>query len=130
MYGAFWSYAQALQADGEIWKKVVGFKKSTVPAFAAGSCDSPLCDQLLFLHEWLAKEQPGWLASQEIGKWCLDRTSGFTSIRPADPAASGGIRGVQPVLLNPKDENMLEEIRAVLQQYALQHVQALQRQTH
>ena len=41
--------------------KVAGFKKSTLKAFAFGGCDSPLCDQLLFLYEWLRVEKPHWL---------------------------------------------------------------------
>ena len=44
-------YAQALKADAEIWHKDVDYKRSTVASFAAGACDSPLCDQLLFLYE-------------------------------------------------------------------------------
>ena len=115
-------YARALKADAEIWHKVVDYKRSTVASFAAGACDSPLCDQLLFLYEWLKREKPGWLANEEIGQWCLNRKSGFTSI---DRAATDGIRAIQPVLRNANDTAILEEIRGVLQTFALQHVEAL-----
>ena len=83
---------------------------------------SPLCDQLLFLYEWLEHEQPGWLAPEEVGRWCLDRKSSFISV---DPTASDGIRAVQPTLQRPNDEAVLEAIRGVLQKYALQHLESL-----
>ena len=76
---------------------------------------------MLFLYEWLKREKPGWLANEKIGQWCLDRKSGFTSI---DRAATDGIRAIQTVLKNPNDTAILEEIRGVLQTFALQHVEA------
>jgi hypothetical protein len=115
-------YAQAIKADPAIWDKVVGYKKTTVAAFASGRCDAPLCDQVLFLHEWIAKEQPTWLAQASPGSWCMDKTTGFTTVKVG---VSEGSLAIQPRLANPKDEAALQEIRAVLQRYCLQHVQAL-----
>lgn len=119
-------YAKAIKADSAIWDKVVKYKKTTVAAFAHGSCDSPLCDQLLFLYEWLVKLQPTWLAQVSPGSWCVDRATGYTTVKFG---VSDGTPAIQPKLAHPKDEAALQGMRAVLQRYCLEHVQALQPRT-
>lgn len=43
------------------------WRPASTAAFAPASCDAPLCDHLLFLHEWFAKEQAAWLAQLSPG---------------------------------------------------------------
>ena len=46
-------YSESLMNDAELFKKVAGYKQSTVKAFALGTCDAPLCDEVCFLFEFL-----------------------------------------------------------------------------
>jgi len=114
-------YAKRL-TDSPLFAKVAGFKKNTVKAFADSGCDSPLCDQLVFLAEYLMEKQPEWL-SFSFGAWKLDREKGFTSVEegPATPH----IKGMRPTLSKPKDEPSLQAMREVLEQYLLKHIKSL-----
>ena len=66
--------------DSILFPKVAGYKTSTVRAFAEGSCDAPLCDQVIFLCAWLATKKPTWIASCEPGVWVVDWTRDYTSV--------------------------------------------------
>ena len=44
-------YAETLMKDEGIFEKVASYKQSTVKAFALGTCDAPLCDEVCFLFE-------------------------------------------------------------------------------
>merc|ERR1712019_155446 len=61
-------YAKALLSDEDLFAKLDGPKKTIIRTFAFGGCNSPLCDQVLFLYEWLLRERPDWLLASE-GKW-------------------------------------------------------------
>ena len=37
-----------------LFQKVASYKQSTVKAFALGTCDAPLCDEVCFLFETLS----------------------------------------------------------------------------
>ena len=60
------AYAKALMNDSILFSKVAGYKTSTVRAFAEGSCDAPLCDQVIFLCAWIPTMQPTWIAARYI----------------------------------------------------------------
>jgi len=134
--GALKEYAKRLVDDEELFAKVKDFKKSTVQAFAYGACDSPLCDQLLFLFEHLQIHRPDLLSrpSMTPGLWVFNRKSGFTSVdkeklemlRSRGPGGGpGGIIAVQPVLRHPKEGQSLNLMRELLQTYLLRHLQSL-----
>merc|ERR1711920_671585 len=116
------AYARALREDPGLWDKVVNYKKPTFKSFANGTCDCPLCDQLVFIYEFLSKDKPEFLSAEKRGKWRVDKTTGFTSI---DVNASDGVDAVQPTLANPTDQATLEELRKALQTYILLHLRAL-----
>jgi hypothetical protein len=117
------AYAKALYADSSLWAKVASHKKSTAKAFACGSCDGPLCDQLLFLFEWLSHTQPSWLAHSEPGTWCMDPKSGFTTISAsATDKGALGILAVQPVLATPQDAKVMGDLRRILEEYFLKQL--------
>merc|ERR1712151_616425 len=116
-------YAKALMNDTSLFSKVANHKKSTVRAFALGSCDGPLCDQLIFLCEWLATEQPSWTAPCEPGFWVVDKAKGFTSVNATDVAEGAlGIKAKQPVLDKPLDKEVVGKLRDVLEEYFFRHV--------
>jgi hypothetical protein len=73
-------YAEALVSDVELWNVVKKFKKGTLTAFAFGGCDSPLCDQLIFLYLWLKTNMPDDI-EEKVGKWNLNKVKGFTEIK-------------------------------------------------
>ena len=117
------AYAKALMNDSILFSKVAGYKTSTVRAFAEGSCDAPLCDQVIFLCAWLATMQPTWIASCEPGFWVVDRASGYTSVNATDVAEGAlGICAKQPVLDQPLDENVVGKLRNVLEEYFFRHL--------
>ena len=62
-------YCKQLKEETGLYSKVKGFKKPTIEAFATGKCDSPLCDQLLFIIE---KLRNGELIQDNIGKWYIN----------------------------------------------------------
>lgn len=121
----YMGYAKALIDDGPLFDRVQGFKKSTLVAFAVGGCDSPLCDQLVFLNEWLVETNPSWV-TQDVGVWVFDKEKGFTCVRPrtAEDDASC-IAALQPALTSPKDEAGMWAMRTTLQTYLLQHINCL-----
>lgn len=116
---AIQQYAKAVLDDADLWAKVVRFKRNTVIAMAYGACDSPICDQLAFLYEWLLKERPDSLVMVE-GNWYFDREKGFTSIKQD---GTGSFRAIQPMLLDPLDEALLVKMRNALEEYFLRHLQ-------
>lgn len=117
------AYAKALRADEGLWKKLCDHKRSNVLAFATGSCDAPLCDQLVFLYEWLVRYRPETVTNGPEGKWILAERTGFTCVDPVQP---GGIRAIQPLLASPKDEASMNEMRHVTQRYIFEHMSSLQ----
>merc|ERR1712079_90507 len=102
--------------------KVAKFKHSTLNAMAYGGCDFPLCDQILFLYEWMLREAPNSLQMVE-GYWVLNREKGFTSVTQE---GSGGIRAIQPCLQDPKDEAVLVRMRNALEEYFVRHLRLCQ----
>jgi len=117
------AFAKKLRADEGLFAKVVNYKKSTIVAFATDSCDSPMCDQLLFLYEWLMENEASWLTQGKQGKWVLDPKRGFTRI---DASASGGISAIQPVMVNSQDEFALQKMRVMTEAYVFKHLGSLQ----
>jgi len=118
-------YAQALLEDEEIFDKVVGFKKNTLRAFADGGCDSPLCDQLVFLYEWLVTEHPEYMDDKPPGWWhyCNKKCFTYTSEElDTEKALSTPFKAIQPTLKSPKDESSLLDMRLALQDTLLRCV--------
>lgn len=111
-------YSKAVVEDGEIFSKIRKYKHTTLLSMAYGGCDSPLCDQLLFLYEWLMKNESSSLKVTE-GFWNFDKAKGFTSVVQED---NGMFRAKQPVLVNPKDEELLVRMRDALETYLMQHL--------
>uniref|UniRef100_A0A7S1AKA4 Uncharacterized protein n=1 Tax=Noctiluca scintillans TaxID=2966 RepID=A0A7S1AKA4_NOCSC len=111
-------YARGLFEDAQLFSKVADYKCGTVRALAHGSINSPLCDQLLFLHEWLTKERPWWLCLQE-GRWSIDKDNGFSCVTQGD---EGGPRAVQPVLQDPAQEDRLAEMAGAMEKYFIKHL--------
>ena len=67
--------------------------------------------------------QPTRIAPCEPGFWVVDRTSGFTSVNATDVAEGAlGICAKQPVLHQPLDENVVGELRNVLEEYFFRHL--------
>jgi hypothetical protein len=66
---ALMDYAKAMVGEPSIYEKVLNFKKSTLMAFAHGSCDSPLCDQLIFLAEYSLAKNPSVFKDIVYGRW-------------------------------------------------------------
>lgn len=117
-------YAKALVQDPVLFAKVADFKKSTFRCFANGGCDSPLCDQLVFLYEWLKESKPDLLdeGTQDPGTWYLDREKGFTVIKRD---GTGRFPAIQPVLKHPKEENSLIDMRKATEAYIIKHLEAM-----
>merc|ERR1712146_30991 len=105
--GELQQFCEAILDDFTLFRKVVKFKQSTIAAFAFGGCDSPLCDQLLFLHEWMEVNMPCSLAKPVVGGWVFDLAKGFTTI--GDPSV--GVLATQPSLSNPNEEWTLNQGR-------------------
>mmetsp|Transcript_140937 Transcript_140937/g.244058 ORF Transcript_140937/g.244058 Transcript_140937/m.244058 type:complete len:193 (-) Transcript_140937:94-672(-) len=117
-HDAAMAYAKALVADAGLFAKVVGFKKNTVKAYAGNGCDSPICDQLVFLYEWLCAEMPDAMINLEAGIWVFNKEKGFTTVKPGD-ISDGDIKAIQPQLKNPKDEASLMKMRTILEENLL-----------
>ncbi|CAJ1432056.1 unnamed protein product, partial [Effrenium voratum] len=135
-------YAEALWKDKELFQKVPGYKQTTVTAFANGTCDAPLCDQVCFLYEWCHNTELHELDLMEIhwprdmdlewkdlereeGSWWLNKTRGFTGVstgEPPDGCDFQNIKAIQPQMKNPKDLELLEKMRKVLEQLVLRHL--------
>jgi len=118
-------YAKRVFEDSALFNKVIDFKKSTLVAFAFSNCDSPLCDQLVFLYEWLEVKIPVAIKPDLPGVWVFDRKKGFTQIVPKDAGDEGRILAIQPVLLDPYDEDYLTKMREALQSYLMRHLEMI-----
>jgi hypothetical protein len=122
------AYAKQVVADQALFDKIAGFKKSTFQAYATDSCDSPLCDQLVLLYEWLATDAPGALKDHhEAGRWVFNREKGFTQViygESAD-AETDYIPAIQPKLLDPRDEKLLGSMRDFLKVSLIEHLELL-----
>lgn len=105
-------YAKMLVTDKDIFAKVVKFKRNTIRAYAGGGCDAPLCDQLVFLYEWLRIELPNTLAGMTEGTWKFNAEKGFSSV---EDGGDGNIRAIQPYLSSPGDETSLMKMRCKLE---------------
>merc|ERR1711879_771488 len=99
-------------------------KKSTFRSFACDTCDSPLCDQLVFLYSWLKREREDLFdsSSLEEGTWYLDRSKGFGTIKRD---GSGRFPAIQPVLKDLKDEASLTEMSKTLEKYIFKHLESI-----
>merc|ERR1712039_480520 len=109
-------YALDLSNDAELWARVKMFKKSTIKAFAQGGCDSPLCDELLFLYLWLHEHDKDAL-DVETGMWNFDKEKGFTTIQE-----TGMFKAIRPKLKNPSDTAMLLKLRSALADELFDHL--------
>mmetsp|Transcript_47208 Transcript_47208/g.110385 ORF Transcript_47208/g.110385 Transcript_47208/m.110385 type:complete len:463 (-) Transcript_47208:9-1397(-) len=126
----FQMYAKSLFEDEEIFAKVPNYKKSTVKAFAEGSCDAPLCDEACFLYEWLQKNHKGSLlcaSPSEGGQWWVHPDTGFSGVvtdtSPApEKATCFSVNAFQPSIKEPRDEELLQKMRDTLAEYVLRHI--------
>merc|ERR1712217_467999 len=114
-------YCKHIVDDFVLFAKVREFKKRTLASFAFGGCDSPLCDQLIFLHEWIALRQPEWIDTHE-GEWRFDQEAAHTKV---DTSSRRGPQGCQPSLKDPNDETKLNVQRDKLQEYVMRHLHRL-----
>eukprot|EP00929_Paragymnodinium_shiwhaense_P058056 TRINITY_DN29082_c0_g1_i1.p1 TRINITY_DN29082_c0_g1~~TRINITY_DN29082_c0_g1_i1.p1 ORF type:complete len:981 (-),score=211.41 TRINITY_DN29082_c0_g1_i1:86-3028(-) len=113
------AYAKAILEDRDIFSKVADRLKTTIRAFAYGGCDLPLCSQLLFLHCWLQRERPDWLAHDE-GSWTCSIPSGTSTVMKGGPGAVGG---VSPRLVEAADSVQFGQ---VLEEYFFRHLRAVE----
>jgi len=118
-HGTIEAYCNALMDDAELWTKVKRFKKNTIKPCAFGGCDSPLCDQLLFLYVWLKANKPEELDLKE-GMWNFTLGKEFVEIKE-----EGMFRAMQPVLKNPHKEKALYSMRQALQDHLERHLKWL-----
>jgi len=123
--GDFKGYAQSLYMDADLMAKVPDHKKSCVAAFKNDACEAPLCGQLLFAYEWLAKEKPNSLTQMQVGRWLLDTGVGKTSVDTSDP---GGVRAIQPALAVPNDMDLLRRLRRLTQAFFLRYLDRVTRE--
>merc|ERR1711920_102873 len=98
--------------------RVKMFKRSTIKAFAQGACDSPLCDELLFLYLWLREHDTDAL-DVDTGMWNLDKENGFTTIQK-----TGMFKAIRPKLKHPRDEAMLLKLREAFAKELFLHLDA------
>eukprot|EP00929_Paragymnodinium_shiwhaense_P045277 TRINITY_DN23149_c0_g1_i1.p1 TRINITY_DN23149_c0_g1~~TRINITY_DN23149_c0_g1_i1.p1 ORF type:complete len:397 (+),score=95.30 TRINITY_DN23149_c0_g1_i1:144-1334(+) len=127
------AYAKAILLDDQLFAKVANHKKSTLTAFAHGGCDAPLCAQLVFLNEWLVRHMPEALAKRQVGNWKLrymknSRTKKFTMIDLEGTSSDSPVRGVQPVLKDPCDEDVLMSMREAIEDYLFRHLKKVHSQ--
>ncbi|OLP86834.1 hypothetical protein AK812_SmicGene32013 [Symbiodinium microadriaticum] len=127
-------YAESLMRDEGIFEKIASYKQSTVKAFALGTCDAPLCDEVCFLFEWCLANSPEALmeAAGEGGEWWIDPDNGFSGVvtkdRPApEKARCLDARALQPSMKDPKDQVILQAMRNVLEEYVLRHLASCRR---
>jgi len=121
-------YAKAIYEAPELFSKVNDFKKSTLVSFAYDGCDSPLCDQIVFLYEWLTNNGSGSNALESNRAWWhVQHKEGvgvYTYI--SDESVSPyGIQATQPKMRDPYDEEELQGMRKALTDYFLRHLQEL-----
>merc|ERR1719203_168531 len=128
-----WSqYARAIVDCNELMEKVADHKRSTVRAFAEGTCDMPLCDQVCFYFVWLQEKMPEALDTDSESEWWLDRSSGFTSVgsRPSEKAVSLNVAAMQPRMANPNDEAVLRAIVAASEELLIAHLASMSSLDH
>lgn len=118
------AYCAALASDEGLWQKVAGFKKSTVRAFANGTCDMPLCDQVCFIYEWLRYTQAASISEGAEGSWWVDPESGYSGVGDSDHPHTFGTPALQPKLAEPMDETVLLDVRTALEEHLLLHLDA------
>jgi len=116
------AYCAGIKDDFVLWCKVPDFKKSTIAAFAFGCCDSPLCDQLIFVIEFLKETYPEALKNTANGKWTVNAEKGFTSVEAATTLSDGDTWATQPILANHQDLQALNLGRHALQNFLLRHL--------
>merc|ERR1712232_1166795 len=110
-------YCKGIVDDFELFCKVQDFKKSTIASFAFKCCDSPLCDQLIFLQEYLMVARQDSLDKTAPGTWVVTE-KGFTSVKYSDGQLSANdVLATQPVLKEPLNESCLAAGRWALQEY-------------
>eukprot|EP00971_Amphidinium_carterae_P166060 3291484-Amphidinium_carterae.1 len=100
-------YARKIVENEDLFLCVQDNKKSTLQAFAFRACDSPLCEQLLFLYEWLLEHDPSLLEKHDVpGKWVQVDGANHTRVEELPDKdykfLPHEIRGIQPVLRFPK----------------------------
>jgi len=125
------AYCKAIMQDDQLFAKVADYKKSTITAFAYAGCDAPLCAQLVFLYEWLQEHSSEALATPQVGRWHVaDKQRPFTAIdlENTENATSDNVPGVQPTLKDPCDEDVLLNMREVLQKYLFSHLKRVSSQ--
>lgn len=115
-------YCDHIVNNTDLFMNTRNFKKSTIVAFALDGLDSPLCDQLVFLHEWLALCKVDYLKQPE-GMWYVDLEKGNTRVDLK--AKDGRTKAIQPVLKEPLNAEVLEFCAAAMQRHLLQHLRQL-----
>jgi len=127
------AYAQALMNAPELWAKVAKPKRSTVAAFATGTMDMPLCDQVCFAFQWLRDPASGKAAYLNVGDegyWWVDPESGFSGVQDYTLPRhqfSKDISAIQPTLSAPvEDQAKLLEIRATMEERLTSHIRCVQ----
>jgi hypothetical protein len=127
---ALTKYCKKLYEDAELYHAVKSFKKSTVSAFAFGGCDSPLCDQLIFLHEWLCDEMSEALVKPTPGRWTIvgqkAGQASHTAVEHVGNVSKGGTLAIQPHLRAPEDEDALKTMRECLENMLLKHLKRIE----
>lgn len=118
---AIQEYCKGIVSDFVLYSKAPDFKKSIIAAFAFNCADSPLCDQLIFLQEYMMVTRRSALAKLEPGSWNLDEAKGFTSVKIG---AKDDTQAIQPILKSPLKEADLEYARNALQEYLLRHIRS------
>lgn len=115
-------YATKLEQD-PLFQKVPNYKKTTVTAFANGSCDTPLCDQVCFVYEWCKRTCFEELETIE-GNWWLNTKNGFTGVADVIPPdyLDQEIRAVQPCMKDPTNMDLLNRMRSALERLVVYHM--------
>mmetsp|Transcript_89489 Transcript_89489/g.217084 ORF Transcript_89489/g.217084 Transcript_89489/m.217084 type:complete len:180 (-) Transcript_89489:161-700(-) len=134
--GKIQQYAQFICTNEHLYQKVVPKKRLTLRSFACDGCDAPLCDQLLFLNEWVKANQPQapaqyadlkgvaetWVV-EEKGVWNLNRVHQYTSVDTKE--GMPGLKAQQPLMRHTHDAEALYRMSEALQDYTLNHLSEL-----
>jgi len=126
------AFAHKIFNDEDLFRYVKNVKKSTLQAFAYHACDSPLCDQLLFLYEWLLEKGTSLLAKHDApGRWILPEGKKYSIVEPVRDQdykyLPHELRAIQPVLRYPLYKQGLDSMREALNDYLLNHLDAMER---
>jgi hypothetical protein len=119
------TYCNDIIEDFVLYCKTPNFKKSTIAAFAFKNCDSPLCDQLIFIMEYMLSHHPKHLTRTQPGKWNVDEKKGFTSVDNGVALSERDTQASQPVLSDPHNEECLKAARIALQDYLMRHLRSV-----